>query len=553
MALKFDSGNNTIIFGSDTELRRVSEDLLGTDGALFQVDSDFVDVDPQVSGVFGIEVNRGGTANNYRFGWQGNVDGDEHFVAGPVGSELPVPRISTALGAGVDGYALVYDNATGTFELAQVDTSNNLSNALPSAYIFVGNESNIATGVAVTGDITIDNAGVVAIASGVIVDADISGSAAIAFSKLAPLTSGNILVGNGSNVAASVAFSGDGTLSNTGAFALGAVTTKAIGGSSPSTGHVVRYNGSAWASAQLAYSDLSGTPSLVTTFIGLTDTPNAYAGAAADADKFVVVNGSGDGLVFTNSIAGDKVFEDTVTIQGDLIVQGTTTSFQSQNLTVTDRLITVNNGEVGAGVSGVRAGIEVDRGSLAAYAFLFEETTDTFRVGEVYTLLTIDDGTTTDLEAGDEITGVSSGTRAIVLEVLSGTTLNVAVKDGQAFSNGEVLNQTGGSGWGDSGTATVVSSSFVSSELQPVATRQDSPESSGVAYWDATNSRFLTKAGFTYDLSTDADDDTLALPSTGFLRFGGDTNNSWRIGMTGGELILQKRISGTWETLHTFA
>jgi surface antigen len=53
-----------------------------------------------------------------------------------------------------------------------------------------------------------------------IVDADISASAAIAFSKLASLSSGNILVGNGSNVAASVAVSGDITLSNAGVAAI---------------------------------------------------------------------------------------------------------------------------------------------------------------------------------------------------------------------------------------------------------------------------------------------------------------------------------------------
>lgn len=56
-----------------------------------------------------------------------------------------------------------------------------------------------------------------------IVNADIAAGAAIAFSKLAALTSGNILVGNGSNVATSVALSGDATLANTGALTLATV------------------------------------------------------------------------------------------------------------------------------------------------------------------------------------------------------------------------------------------------------------------------------------------------------------------------------------------
>lgn len=52
---------------------------------------------------------------------------------------------------------------------------------------------------------------------GSISNSDIASDAAIAYSKLATLTDGNILVGNGSNEATSVAVSGDVTIDNTGA------------------------------------------------------------------------------------------------------------------------------------------------------------------------------------------------------------------------------------------------------------------------------------------------------------------------------------------------
>ena len=58
-------------------------------------------------------------------------------------------------------------------------------------------------------DVTITNAGVTAISAGVIVDADVSASAAIDYSKLAALTDGNILVGSAGNVATSVNPTGD--------------------------------------------------------------------------------------------------------------------------------------------------------------------------------------------------------------------------------------------------------------------------------------------------------------------------------------------------------
>lgn len=96
------------------------------------------------------------------------------------------------------------------------------STALVSAHIFVGNGSNLAADVAVSGDITLSNAGVVAIASDVIVNADVKTDAAIAFSKLATLTSGNVLVGSVGNVATSVAMGGDVTIIAAGTTAIGA-------------------------------------------------------------------------------------------------------------------------------------------------------------------------------------------------------------------------------------------------------------------------------------------------------------------------------------------
>jgi hypothetical protein len=67
--------------------------------------------------------------------------------------------------------------------------------SLTSANILVGNGSNVATSVAVTGDVTISNAGVTAISAGVIVNADVNASAAIAFSKLANVSATDRLLG----------------------------------------------------------------------------------------------------------------------------------------------------------------------------------------------------------------------------------------------------------------------------------------------------------------------------------------------------------------------
>ena len=59
------------------------------------------------------------------------------------------------------------------------------------------------------------------IVRGGLINSDIDAAAAIAFSKLAALDSANLLVGNGSNVATKVAVTGDVTISNAGVTAIG--------------------------------------------------------------------------------------------------------------------------------------------------------------------------------------------------------------------------------------------------------------------------------------------------------------------------------------------
>lgn len=75
-----------------------------------------------------------------------------------------------------------------------------LANTLTSAYVFVGSAGGLATGVAITGDITITNAGLTAIAAGVIIDADIRSDAAIVLTKLAATTATRVLVSDGNGL-----------------------------------------------------------------------------------------------------------------------------------------------------------------------------------------------------------------------------------------------------------------------------------------------------------------------------------------------------------------
>lgn len=69
--------------------------------------------------------------------------------------------------------------------------------ALADGNILVGNGSNVATSVNPSGDVDIANDGTFSIASGAVVNADVNASAAIAFSKMENLTSSRLLVSDG--------------------------------------------------------------------------------------------------------------------------------------------------------------------------------------------------------------------------------------------------------------------------------------------------------------------------------------------------------------------
>lgn len=70
-----------------------------------------------------------------------------------------------------------------------------------------------------------------------------------------------------------------------------------------------------------------------------------------------------------------------ITIDGNLVVKGSTTELESINSTITDNIIELNNGEQGTGVSAIYAGISIDRGLADPALLRWNETTDRWEVG----------------------------------------------------------------------------------------------------------------------------------------------------------------------------
>lgn len=64
----------------------------------------------------------------------------------------------------------------------------------------------------------------------------------------------------------------------------------------------------------------------------------------------------------------------TVIVTGDLLVQGNTTTVESETMTVKDNIIYLNYGEAGAGVSLGTSGLTIERGTSVDASFLWDES-----------------------------------------------------------------------------------------------------------------------------------------------------------------------------------
>lgn len=102
-------------------------------------------------------------------------------------------------------------------------------------------------------------------------------------------------------------------------------------------------------------------------------------------DRYINSNGDtihGEFIIDGTSVTGDTlIVHGNTMLVGNLFVSGNTVTTNTNNLNVKDNIITINSGETGNGVTMLTSGIRIDRGTGIPYYIVFDETTDTFRVG----------------------------------------------------------------------------------------------------------------------------------------------------------------------------
>lgn len=185
---------------------------------------------------------------------------------------------------------------------------------LTTHYILAG-VGGVATVCNIAGDITMTAAGTTAtfaIASDVIINADINTAAAIDFSKLAALADGKILVGSGANVATAVDMSGDVAIDNTG---LTTVTDLTI--ASEAAGDILYFDGSNWIRlAKPVASDLylegGTTPAWTAVSAGIASTlaqnVTCEAGTNDYTLAFTTLTSSGSTITVPDLAGNDRTF-----------------------------------------------------------------------------------------------------------------------------------------------------------------------------------------------------------------------------------------------------
>ncbi len=136
-----------------------------------------------------LKMNSGGTAFEYGTLVNANINASAAIAYSKLNLATSIVNADVSASA-----AIAYSKLNLATSIVNADISASAAiaysklAALTSANILVGSAGNVATSVAVTGDVTISNAGVTAIGSGVIVNADINASAAIDGSKLVAAT-----------------------------------------------------------------------------------------------------------------------------------------------------------------------------------------------------------------------------------------------------------------------------------------------------------------------------------------------------------------------------
>ena len=289
----------------------------------------------------------------------------------------------------------------------------------------------------VSGDVTIASNGTAAIGSGVIVNADINNSAAIASSKINYNSTG--IVSGSSQVFSDV--SGDITIASNGTAAIGAgvITNADINNSAAINHSKIDFDGSGLTSGSLNLTIGADNGSDDVVQVG-TNTLT-FAGTANEIETTVSDNQIAVGIVTNPTLTGN------VTVTGNLSVEGTTTTVDSTTVNIGDNIIALNFGGA-AQYAGIQVGDATSPGTESG-SLVYNGATNRWMAGqsgsEVNVLIADGDGVVSGSsqvfsDISGDITIASNGTAAIG----SGVIVNADINNSAAIALSKINTNSSG-------------------------------------------------------------------------------------------------------------
>jgi hypothetical protein len=160
---------------------------------------------------------------------------------------------------------------------------------------------------------------------------------------------------------------------------------------------------------------------------------------------------TGDNIRLKDTITGDRTFQDSLIVGGNLTVNGTVSYIYTENLYISDNILTLN-ATYSSGTPFLNAGIEVLRGASQAASFIWDESLDLWAAGLSGSTSTIITEAGVGLTKSGNTLSIDSSSFASSLAgnglTSSGSTLNVNVANGLVINsdNVEVADTIAGNG-----------------------------------------------------------------------------------------------------------
>lgn len=209
-------------------------------------------------------------------------------------------------------------------------------------------------------------------------------------------------------------------------------------------------------------------------WLNITDKPDTYPPDPHTHDRITDGNTElrqqGNGSYAT----GDMTIAGSLTVEGEHVVENV------KSVSVEDNIQFLNAGEQGAGIAEGQAGHEYDRGTATPYRHVFDETSESVRVGAFDVF--IDITKTGGFSVFDTIQGLTSGAQAKIRRVRffeEEDRVHIVNYTG-TFLAGEMVRS-------ESGSEAEIKQIITSDQTQALTTRPDSNELSDgqIAVWDA--------------------------------------------------------------------